>query len=193
MNFSQLLKKSSAYLAQKAKDAVNWYKEKILKLGKSSSLEEPDNVFKKVGYPEIGKMYLFTYYPRFADEKPYLPFWDENPLVIPIKYVQLEKGAGFMGLNFHYLPPTQRANLLQALLDLKNNDKYDDTTKLNISYKILVESTKYPGYQQCVKKYYLGNVRSSYSEVNSNDWENVVLLPLQRWIINPRNPGKPPY
>lgn len=195
MNFSDLLKKTAAYLSTKAKEAVDWYKQKILKIGSSSSLKDPDNVFKKGSYPEIGKMFIYYYDPKYKD---ILPFWDTYPLVIPIEPITSSKasGPGFLGINLHYLPPLQRAALLQALMDLRTNDKYDNTTKLNISYSLLKGyASRYAGFDQCVKRYLLGHIRSSFYEINYNDWEKVVMLPLQKWNINPnkRIAGRPPY
>jgi hypothetical protein len=195
MNFADLLKKTAAYLSSKAKEAVDWYKQKILKIGNSSSLKDPDNVFKKVSYPEVGKMFIYYYDPKYQKQ---LPFWDTYPLVIPIEPITISKtdGAGFLGINLHYIPPLQRAALLQSLMDLRNNDKYDNTTKLNISYSLLkAYSSRYAGYEECVKRYLLGHIRSSLHEINFNDWDKVVMLPLQKWTINPnrRIAGRPPY
>lgn len=197
MKFSDLLKQTAAYVARKAKDAVDWYKKRILKIGQSSSLNEPDNVFKKTSYPEVGKMFIYYYDPKYQK---ILPFWDQYPLVIPIEPITTSKtgGLGFLGINLHYIPPLQRAALLQALMDLRNNDKYDNTTKLNISYSILKSyANRYAGYEECVKRYLLGHIRSSLHEINISDWDKVVMLPLQQWRINPNkriaSKRRPPY
>ena len=192
MNFLDLLKNTVSYLSRKSKEAIDWYRKRILNIGKKDNLNDPDNRMRKVGYPEIGKLLLFSYYdPKYKDE---LPFWDLFPLVIPIEppkivgtkvYKGEQPSPSFLGLNLHYLPPSARANLLQSLMDLRNNDKYDNTTKLNISYKILTGAAKqYSGFENCVHRYMLNRITSSFHEIHPTDWDKVVLLPLQNWKIN---------
>ena len=203
MNFIDLLKSTAAYLTQKTKEAIDWYRRKILGIGKQDRLEDPDNRMKKVGYPTPGKLLLFSYYdPKYKDE---LPFWDIFPLVIPIEpprtvakhiYKGEAPSPSFLGLNLHYLPPLARASLLQSLLDLRTNDKYDDTTKLNISYTLLKNAARqFAGFENCVHRYMLNRITSSFHEIHPSDWERVVVLPLQRWKINSnkRVAGRPPY
>jgi len=191
-SFTDLLKSTASILSRKAKEALDWYKQKILKIGTTSSTFDPDNIMKQTSVPEIGKMYLYTYNPLTREK---LPFFDMYPLTIVTDYYSGPNGPGFIGLNLHYLPPVARAALLSQLLTLRNNQQMDNTTKLNISYGILKKyNSQFSGYRNCVKRYLMAHVVSSYHEINSNDWEKVVLLPLQRWIINPRNHRRsPPY
>lgn len=198
MNFSDLLKGTAAYLTTRAKEALSWYKSKILNVSQKANTTEPDNILKLRAEPEIGKMYLFTYDPKL---KNILPFWDQYPLVIPIHYY----ADGFLGLNLHYLPPLQRVALLQALSDVLSNDRYDSTTRMNISYGILKgaalratqsgQMSKYNGYEQCIKRYLYGHCRTQFHEINANDWGKIVLLPLQKWVINKKSKyrQRPPY
>lgn len=194
MNFRDLLKKTSVYLSTKAKEAQSWYRERIAGLSGGQPPPAPPeppkkDFFKKSPLPEIGKMYIYYYDPKWKHK---LPYYDQYPLTIPIDYYN----DGFLGLNLHYLPPGARITLLQVLYDLLNNQDYNDQTKLNISYGILkTYSSKYAGFENCVKRYLYGHVRSSFHEINPSDWEKVALLPLQRWITNPnrRFSARPPY
>jgi hypothetical protein len=174
--------------AEEIKKSQQFYRESIddlLKRGKRS----PESPFISKSYPIIGSMYLFAYDPKL---KNVLPFWDTYPLTFVIEHY----GDGFLGLNLHYLPPAARKQLLDALTSLSNNDKYDETTRLKISYRMLkAYSGQFSGYTECVKKYLYGHVRSSYQEVNPKDWGKVVLLPLQNWQTNAnsRLRARPPY
>lgn len=200
MALQDLLKKTASYIAGKAKEALAWYKQSVETIntkpstgGTGGNIPPTSDFFKKSSYPEIGKMYLYTYNPVLREK---LPFFDMYPLVIVIDYFSGKHGAGFIGLNLHYLPPGARITLLTALENIRNNDKMDDTTKFNISYRLLKGAAdRYYGYQNCIKKYYVGHVVSSFHEIYPQDWEKVVLLPLQRWVVNPNNktPAKLPY
>ncbi len=75
--------------------------------------------------PAVGGMYMYLY---DAKTKSKLPYYDRMPLIFPYKKVK----GGFFGLNMHYLPLPLRANLMDALYDTANNNRYDETTKLKI-------------------------------------------------------------
>lgn len=181
--FIQKLKSSGAQLIKSARDSADWVKQNIQKL------RNPLRIFDKTGMPTIGEMYMFSYDPKYKET---LPFYDMYPLVIPIEMY----ADGFLGLNLHYLPPLARANLLSSLKKVANNDKYNDTTKLNISYRMLRNySSQFAGFENCVKRYLYAHVRSTFHQVSASEWDKAVLLPLQRWKINSNKKyaGRPPY
>jgi len=186
--FFQLLKNTGRELASSAKNAIDWFKDKASDVSKKLSRNQ-NNVFTKDAFPEIGQMYMFAYDPKY---KNILPYYDAYPLVFPIEFYS----DGFLGINLHYLPPLARAKLLTNLKDLANNDKYDNSTKLAISYNVLkAHSIQFNGFENCIKRYLFAHVRSSFHQVSPYDWDKAVLLPLQRWQINPNRKyaRKPPY
>ena len=187
-DFIQLLNSSAIYLAEAAKKAVEWFKEKLSQIIKKIKGDK-NKVFGKTAFPEIGKMYMYVYDPKYKD---ILPFYDMYPLVFPIEMYN----DGFLGINLHYLPPMGRAALMTNLKRLSNNNNYDETTKLNISYQTLkAYALRFRGVENCIKRYLFGHVRSSFHQVSSSDWDKAVLLPLQRWQINPNRKyaRNPPY
>jgi len=196
MSFVSMLRNTVASLQQKAKDAIGWYKSLIGNVntnagGGSGGAGSPPVSIKKRSQPDIGKMYIFTYDPKWKDK---LPFWDQYPLIFPIDTWE----KGFIAINLHYLPPSDRAALLDALMSIATNDAITNERRLAISYSTLKQSaTQFAGYEQCVKKYLWGHVRSSFHEIPPSEWGNVVVLPLQRWVINPNkkyaSKGSPPY
>lgn len=186
--FFQLLRNTGRELAEGAKTAIDWFKDKASDISKKLSRTQ-NNVFTKDAFPEIGQMYMFAYDPKY---KNVLPYYDAYPLVFPIEFYS----NGFLGINLHYLPPLARAKLLTNLKDLASNDKYNDSTKLAISYDVLrAHSIQFSGFENCVKRYLFAHVRSSFHQVSPYDWDKAVLLPLQRWQINPNRKyaRKPPY
>lgn len=121
-----------------------------------------------------GHMYLYFYDPKHKDT---LPYYDIFPLIFPIEMYS----DGFLGINLHYLPHGLRARLMDALYDLMNNDKKDQTTKLKISYNILKNAAKYKYFKPCVKRYLYSHLRSNFIRVNADEWEQVLLLPLEQF------------
>jgi hypothetical protein len=122
----------------------------------------------------VGSMFLFQYDPKTKEK---LPYWDQFPLVIPIGPAE----GGFYGLNLHYLPPYLRARLMDALYTVTNNKRYDDSTKLVISYQILKSAAKFRYFKPCIKHYLTGHVRSRFLLVNPKEWDIALFLPLQRF------------
>lgn len=139
---------------------------------RSNILNDPNRVASKAF---IGKMYFFHYDAKHKDT---LPVWDRFPLVIPMEY----DATGFLGLNLHYLDPYSRLALLDKLHDFINNDKYDDTTTFNLSYKLLASSRRYSVIEGCVKRYLYGHIVSSLIYIEPDNWETAIFLPVQQFV-----------
>jgi len=177
-----------------SREALDWYRNEALKMDKVDAEEvmkqtQPFRIFQNLDTPAIGKMYMFTYDPKFKDV---LPFYDMYPLVFPISF----NNNGFLGLNLHYLPPLLRAKLMDSLYSIANNNKYNKSMKLMISYDILKNaSNTFSSFENCIKRYLFGHVKSSFHYVNPIDWDKAVMLPLQRWVVNPNRKyaKSPPY
>lgn len=187
-DFNKLKRMSAVSMAEERKKSVNWMKDSIEDIRKKQT-GDPNKIFSTSKLPQIGSMCLFVYDAKLKEK---LPFFDVYPLVFPIEFY----GDGFLGINFHYLPPAARLRLLEALVSITDNDKYDAKRKLNLSYELLKSySTQLKGVENCIKRYLYGHVRSSFHTVNRDDWVRAVLLPLQRWSINSNKAkaGRPPY
>ena len=127
---------------------------------------------RKVSSMEFGYMYAFKYDPKTKND---LPYYDTFPLIFPVRM----DSDGFLGINFHYLPPVLRAKLMNALYSTLTNKKYDDTTKVKISYSILQSASKYRYFKPMLKKYLRSHVRSQFLEVQVNEWDIAIFLPTE--------------
>jgi hypothetical protein len=181
--FIEKLTASRQNIIESTKQSGNWLRDKIQKL------RNPLRVFNQVAKPTIGQMYMFSYDPKY---KNILPYYDAYPLVFPIEFYS----DGFLGVNLHYLSPPARANLLGALKKLATDNKYNDKTKLNISYEILRSySRQFAGVENCIKRYLYSHVRSQFHQVSAEDWDKTIMLPLQKWVVNSdrKYAKSPPY
>ena len=124
--------------------------------------------------PKIGHMYMLYY---DAKHKETLPYFDRFPMIFPYKKVK----GGFMGINLHYLPHILRAKLMDSLYDISSNDKYDETTKLRLSYNVLSSAAKYKWFKPCIKHYLTSQVRSQFLYVYPAEWDIALFLPLERF------------
>jgi hypothetical protein len=119
----------------------------------------------------IGSMFMFFYQPKHKDT---LPYYDSFPLVIVLKPAE----GGFLGLNLHYLPPVLRAKFLDSLLEYTNNDRFDQTTKFNLTYNLLERAAKMKYFKPCIKHYLTDHVRSRFAMVEAPEWEIATFLPV---------------
>ena len=55
-----------------------------------------------------GSLFAYWYDPKWAEK---LPYYDEFPMIMMVEKAK----KGFIGLNFHYLPPMLRARLLDRV------------------------------------------------------------------------------
>lgn len=124
--------------------------------------------------PLVGHMYMFYYDAKHKDT---LPYFDRFPLIFPYKKVK----GGFMGINLHYLPLQFRAKLMDGLYDITTNNRYDESTKLRISYDLLSGAAKFKYFKPCVKHYLTGQVRSRFLYVYPSEWDIALFMPLERF------------
>ena len=159
----------------KARAAGNWFREKVKQATASAKMGAvtPNQLLKREAGGDIalGKMFFYKYDPKFEKK---LPYWDMYPLVFPFERAK----GGFYGLNLHYLPPTQRATLMDQLNRYASNERYDASTRLEISYQIL---KRFGRAIPCVKRYLSDHVRSNTVRIDADEWEIAIFLPVERF------------
>jgi hypothetical protein len=159
-------KDSTDWFIGKARSAAGYRKNLV-----SSDERGRDNAI-------IGKMYFFAYDPKM---KKTLPMYDRFPLVFPIE----PYNDGFLGLNLHYLNPGERAWLLNKLKDFRNNNKFNATTRLKLSYDLLASTKKMASVSRpCVKRYLFSHVRSKFIEMTPEEWDKAIGLPVAQFEYN---------
>ena len=176
-SFLDTLKSSikTAKAGAKARAAGDWFREKVKQASASARMRAvtPTQLLKRqeATDTELGQMLFYKYDPKFAKK---LPYWDMYPLVFPFEKAK----GGFYGLNLHYIPPRERAVLMDELNSYVTNKKYDATTRLKLSYDLL------KGFGRavpCVKRYLGTNVRSNTVRINADEWEIAIFLPVERF------------
>ena len=148
-----------------------WFQKQAGYLGRINNnalLKEP--VLKTESDQIPGGMFMYFYDPKTKDT---LPYYDKFPLTIIVG----PAAGGFTGLNLHYLPMVLRAKLLDALMDITSDKKYDDNTKFNLSYNTLKKASKMRYFKPCFKRYLTANVKSRFARVPASEWEIATFLP----------------
>ena len=162
-------------LATSSNKARQWIKNKVKDLnGLRPNTLMRDTKRKQTSF-DLGGMYFFVYNPKLKDT---LSFYDLFPLVIPIDTYS----DGFLGLNLHYLAPVPRAKLLDALSDFTTNNKYDDKTRIAVSYQMLKNLSNTEAFRPCLKKYLSQHIRSQFLRIDANEWDIAIFLPVESFI-----------
>ena len=165
-------------VAAKARAAGDWFRSIVNRTKGAFSSDTPQKILTRSEQLEsksvLGKMYFYSYDPK---HKATLPWYDTFPLVFPIE----EYNNGFLGLNFHYLAPKDRAILMDQLKGFANNKKYDETTKLRLTYNMLKGFTKIKRARHTVHRYLQNKVNSKFVLVNADEWEVALFLPVERF------------
>ena len=161
-------------IQSKARAAGNWFRSVVNRARGKFSGETPAGILAKheaAANQVLGKMYFFKYDPKWKKE---LPWYDTFPLVFPIKTYS----DGFLGLNFHYLSPKERAILMDQLKSFASNKRFDETTKLLLTYQTIKNMGR---ARPTIHRYLGGHVQSKFVLVNSDEWEVALFLPVERF------------
>lgn len=168
----------SGQVPARTSTAREWYRDQA-KLVRRSQINETQILKQSADRYEtrfrLGHMYMFLYNPKHKDT---LPYYDRFPLIFPINKAK----GGFLGINMHYLPLQLRAKLMDSLYDISSNDRYDETTKLRLSYGLLNGTAKYKEFKPTVKHYLTNHVVSKMVYVNPTEWDIALFLPVEKFV-----------
>ncbi len=185
--------------AQGRNRAIEFYLEQIKKL-KSRGLVTKNRLYTYdqmvTSKLEVGSMYLYVYDAKF---KKTLPVWDAFPLCIPISINPGDPKTGaeanWVGLNFHYIPPRMRWEILKMLTKIDQFSvakKLPADKKMELSWDYLKHTEQSPIFKQMIHKYLFSHVvpqaQGRYLKILPNDWHHSILLPVQDFRTNnPKN------
>ena len=147
--------------------STEWYRRKIVEFGKPNRTKLIQDG-KRRASPFFGKLNMFFYDPKLKQK---LPYYDIFPLVLPLK----RYSDGFLGINFHYLPIPLRVRLLDKLTDYSSNDKFDETTRLNVKYEN-VKRIKL--IQPTLHKYLYSYTNSALRRIDADEFVLATMLPV---------------
>jgi hypothetical protein len=122
-----------------------------------------------------GRMFLYLYQAKTDAQ---LKYWDRFPLVMPIERYGR---TGFLGINFHYLPPAYRFFLIDRLKVFLNNKKYDETTRVRLSYQLIQRYARLKMVKPCIHMYLYSQIRSKILWIPIDEWDVTLSLPCEAY------------
>ena len=161
-------------IKQRAGDAektATWYRSQVNKIASGTTAGQLFRQGKLNGRPSVGRLNLFGYNPKFRKT---LPYYDIFPLVLPLEPIK----GGFMGINFHYLPPLLRFRLLERMQATATDQRFDSKTKFDVTYDD-VKNIKI--VKPTIKKYLYSYVQTGFLRINADEAAVAIYLPVQRF------------
>ena len=151
--------------------SANWYRNQINKIASGTTANQLFRQGKLTGRPSVGRLNLFGYNPKLRKT---LPYYDIFPLVLPLEPTP----GGFMGMNFHYLPPALRFTLLERMQVFADDIKFDSKTKFDVTYDD-VKGIKI--VKPTIKKYLYSHMQTGFLRINMDEAAIAIYLPVQRF------------
>lgn len=166
----RLDKESPAQLQRRSKESLTWFRNRVRRIRTNSEQFYKQSDLQKSRRFLEGRMFTFFYDPKTKDK---LPYYDTFPCVMIVETY----GSGFLGLNVHYLPPRIRIRFLEKLFEYTNNEEFDETTRIRITWNLLSSVTKLRASRAAVKRYLYSHVEGSALLVEPKYWDIVSFLP----------------
>lgn len=151
--------------------SATWYRTQVNKIASGTTAGQLFRQGKLTGRPSVGRLNLFGYNPKLRKT---LPYYDIFPLVLPLEPIT----GGFMGMNFHYLPPLLRFRLLERMQATATDQRFDSKTKFDVTYDD-VKNIRI--VKPTIKKYLYSHVQTGFLRINADEAAVAIYLPVQRF------------
>ena len=148
-----------------------WYRQQVNRIASATTARQLFRSGKLNGRPSVGRLNLFGYNPKYRKT---LPYYDIFPLVLPLEPIK----GGFMGMNFHYLPPLLSFRLLERLQATATDRRFDSRTKFEVSYD---DVRRIKIVKPTIKKYLYSYVQTGFLRINADEAAIAIYLPVQRF------------
>ena len=149
----------------------NWYRGQVNRIASGTTARELFRQGKLARRPSVGRLNLFGYNPKMRKT---LPYYDIFPLVLPLEGIS----GGFIGMNFHYLPPLLRTRLLERMQATATDRDFDKNTKFDVTYN---DVKRLSIVKPTIKKYLYAYCQTGFLRINADEAAIAIYLPVQRF------------
>ena len=151
--------------------SATWYRTQVNNIASGTTAAQLFRQGKLTGRPSVGRLNLFGYNPKLRRT---LPYYDIFPLVLPLEPIS----GGFLGMNFHYLPPLLRFRLLEQMQQYADDSKFDSKTKFDVTY---ADIKNVRIVKPTIKKYLYSHIQTGFFRINMDEAAIAIYLPVQRF------------
>lgn len=178
-------------LERRSRESLEWFRKNTRRLKITSERFYKQSHLPRTNKYIDGRFYTYFYNPEYAAK---LPYYDRFPCVLIIERYQ----NGFLGLNFHYIPPRMRVKLLYNLFEFAIHEEKDErapndpalegigsedneTNRIRMNYRLLNTITKLRFFKPCLKRYRYDKILGRALEVEPKYWDIMAMLPTAQW------------
>ncbi len=87
----------------------------------------------------------------------------------------------FLWIEYALLTTTVRAQLMDALYSLSSDDRYNEDTRLQLSYEVLAKAGQFKAFKPCIKRYLAKHVQSRFIKIEASEWDIALFLPVSQF------------
>ena len=149
----------------------SWYRSQVNRIASGTTAQQLFRQGKLARRPSVGRLNLFGYNPKLRKT---LPYYDVFPLILPLEAFS----GGFIGMNFHYLPPLLRMRLLERMQATATDRDFDKDTKFDVTYN---DVKRLSIVKPTIKKYLYPYVQTGFLRINADEAATAIFLPVQRF------------
>ena len=149
----------------------SWYRSQVNRIASGTTAQQLFRQGKLARRPSVGRLNLFGYNPKLRKT---LPYYDVFPLVLPLEAFS----GGFVGMNFHYLPPLLRMRLLERMQARATDRDFDNNTRFDVTYD---DVKRLSIVKPTIKKYLYSYVQTGFLRINADEAATAIFLPVQRF------------
>ena len=149
----------------------SWYRSQVNRIASGTTAQQLFRQGKLARRPSVGRLNLFGYNPKLRKT---LPYYDVFPLVLPLEAIS----GGFIGMNFHYLPPLLRTRLWERMQATATDKNFDRNTKFDVTYSDVKNLNI---VKPTIKKYLYSYVQTGFLRINADEAATAIYLPVQRF------------
>jgi len=162
---------------------------RLREIGEEEARNSPNQLLQSAGRTKRllpGRMYMFNY--RNPISKATADYYDMYPVVLVMNVY--EQKDYFQGLNFHYLPPIYRAELMDQLFNYVINsgttgDELATTIRARlerrVNYDFMKKRRNLMSFKPMFKRYNMQRVVGQYLYVPPKAWDFIMMMPLARF------------
>jgi len=163
-------------------ESQQWFDQLTAKINaprKSTSKTSGFKNYRTTNAVMLGRVYAYKYDPK---HRATLPFFDENPLVIPFAFKDGVGGKkGFLGINLHFLPRRDRKNVMQFFIK-QDTESVMKSGEIPINYGMIKNNTRFALLKFCIRMYLLDHVRGMFYLVPQEDYIKVIDLYSGKYV-----------
>lgn len=167
------LHKHSHEFHERTKQSLEWYKKKIGDEveGEMDPLQTYETR-RKASLRFPGQLITFKYDPKTKEN---LDYYDVYPLVLTLAV----DTKGFLGINFHYLRPIDRAVFMEALYKYQGTKNFQRVIKVRYEQLLGVEGLRF--YRPCIKRYLYEQMSPNMAIISPHLWDLALFLPTEKF------------